>query len=247
MAFTQNTFSPVAAHSTDTPNLFSYKTDDNITTVSTSGYFDDKRFQLEENDIIFARIGSDWYIIEITSTTTNVETQITTSGGSVAYENIQKIDSLSTDGLNGVSNSLAYRVHEIEKHFHSIERWFGNDGDNTGSVANNMTEWTLTAGTSSAYGTEVQLLAANDVNATDFGFTPVKFDLHRIGVTVSSNNDTNYIIQFWGGAGTFAEADLLTEIPYRTGGGQTESTPIDCQMNRQNVGNKIWARVKSEV
>ena len=63
----------------------------------------------------------------------------------------RKIDSLATDGLAGVSNSLAYRVHEIEKHFHSEEHWYGDDGDNTGSTANNLTDWTLTAGTGGAY------------------------------------------------------------------------------------------------
>ena len=34
-----------------------------------------------------------------------------------------KIDQAVTDGLAGTSNSLAYRVHEIEKHFHGREFW----------------------------------------------------------------------------------------------------------------------------
>ena len=37
---------------------------------------------------------------------------------------LQKVDSAATDGLAGVNNSLAYRVHEIERHVHSYERWF---------------------------------------------------------------------------------------------------------------------------
>ncbi len=157
-----------------------------------------------------------------------------------------KIDNKATLGLLGASNSLAYRVHEIEKHFHSEEHWYGNDGDDTGSTANNLTEWQLTAGTSEAYGTEVQLLAANDVSNADFSFTPVKFDMHRVLVTVSSVNDKNYMIQFWGGTGAFGAATLLTEIPYRTGGGAVEVVPVDCQMSRQAVAQKIWARVKCE-
>jgi len=36
-----------------------------------------------------------------------------------------KLDSAPTDGLSGVSNSLAYRVEEIEKHLHNRERWLG--------------------------------------------------------------------------------------------------------------------------
>ena len=43
-----------------------------------------------------------------------------------------KIDSLATNGLNGVNNSLAYRVHEIENHFHSVERWVGISADQSG-------------------------------------------------------------------------------------------------------------------
>lgn len=157
-----------------------------------------------------------------------------------------KIDNESTDGLLGVNNSLAYRVHEIEKHFHSEELWYGSDGDGSGSVVNNLTEWRLTSGTGGAYGTEVQLLAANDVNGNDFSFTPVKFDMHRIEVTVSSANDATYMIEFYAGTGTFAEADLVTTVPYRTGGNAAEAVPIDVQMGRRRVAEKIWARVKCE-
>ena len=35
-----------------------------------------------------------------------------------------KIDDAAVDGLSGTSNSLAYKVAEIERHFHSGARWF---------------------------------------------------------------------------------------------------------------------------
>ncbi len=157
-----------------------------------------------------------------------------------------KIDNETTLGLLGVNNSATYRIHELEKHFHSEEHWYGTDGDGTGSVANNLTEWQLTAGTSKAYGTEVQLLGANDVSNSDFSFIPVKFDMHRVLVSVSSANDVNYMIQFYSGTGTFGEADLITSVPYRTGGNVAEVAPIDIQMGRQAVNKKLWARVKCE-
>ncbi len=160
--------------------------------------------------------------------------------------NTQKIDGAATLGLLGVSNSLAYRVHEIEKHFHSEEHWYGTDGDGTGSTANNLTEWRLTAGTSEAFGSEVQLLGANDISASDFSFTPVKFDMHRLLITVSSANDANYMIQIWSGTGTFAAADLITTVPYRTGSNTAEVAPVEIQMSRQDVATKIWGRVKCE-
>lgn len=165
------------------------------------------------------------------------------------FSDFIKIDSAATNGMNppdGVNNSLAYRVHEIEKHFHNEEHWYGSDGDSSGSTANNMTEWNLTAGTGGAYGTEVQLLAANDVSNSDFSFTPVKFDLHRILVTNSSTNDTNYVIQIWTGTGTFGEASFATEVPYRTGSANSEVSPIYVMMSRAAVADKVWGRVKSE-
>ncbi len=161
-------------------------------------------------------------------------------------EDALKIDGKSTLGLAGVNNSLAYRVHEIEKHFHSEEHWYGSDGDGTGSTANNLTEYRLTAGTSAAYGTEVQVLDPNDVSDADFSFTPVKFDMHRILITVSSANDKNYMIEFWKGSGAFGAATLATTVPYRTGSNVAEVIPIDVQMGRIAVTDKLWARVKCE-
>lgn len=38
---------------------------------------------------------------------------------------LRKIDSAASDGLDGVEDSVAYRIHEAERHFHSFERWFG--------------------------------------------------------------------------------------------------------------------------
>ncbi len=157
----------------------------------------------------------------------------------------RKIDNKSVDGLLGINNSLAYKVHEIEKHFHNMEFWFGNDGDSTMSRANNTTPWTLTSGAQDVYGTEVQLGAANDFNAdTEGRITAVKIDLHEVAVVESEVNDANYVIQFWAGDSTFGAADFLTEVPYRTGGNAAEAQPITIMCPRFAVGDKIWARVK---
>ncbi len=164
----------------------------------------------------------------------------------------KKIDSAATLGMNagGVSNSLSYRVHEIEKHFHSIERWFGNDGDGTMSTASNLEEWTLTAGTGDAYGSEVQISngsVAAEILQSDFGFAPVKYDLHRVMVTVSSANDKNYMIQIWSSSdAVFANATLATEFPYRTGSNLAEVAPVPIQMGRQAVATNLWMRCKCE-
>ena len=162
----------------------------------------------------------------------------------MSYLSNPKIDNYATDGLLGVSNSLAYRVHEIEKHFHSEEHWYGTDGDGTGSTANNLDVWTTTAGTGEAYGAEVQLLGANDISNSDFSFTPVKFDAHSILVTTANQTDDLYMIQIWSGTGTFGEATLISEFPYYVASAFTESGIIRIQMPRQAVATKLWARCK---
>ena len=53
MAFTQDTFAPIAQNSTKAPRSWSYQTDDDFATVLTPGYFSDKKFQLETTDFIW--------------------------------------------------------------------------------------------------------------------------------------------------------------------------------------------------
>ena len=52
MAFTQNTFAPIGAHSSDTPNLYSYKTLDTLALVLKADYFIVKSQQLEVGDFM---------------------------------------------------------------------------------------------------------------------------------------------------------------------------------------------------
>ena len=60
------------------------------------------------------------------------------------------------------------RVFELHEEVHSLMRWFGDDGDSTMSVANNITGWQAAAGAIGVFGTEVQLSGANDVASADF-------------------------------------------------------------------------------
>ena len=157
----------------------------------------------------------------------------------------EKIDDAAVDGLLGVNNSLAYKVHEIEKHFHGLERWYGADGDNTGSIANNHTSWQLTAdGSDNTYGTEVLMLAANDVKAADFDVTPVKFDLHEIEVTAVDTVDKIYYIQIWSGTGIFGAATLRVEFPVDKESVKSEPVPVTVMCPRIAVAENVWGRCK---
>lgn len=157
----------------------------------------------------------------------------------------RKIDKNSVNGLSGVYNSLAYKVHEIEKHFHGLERWYGSDGDDTASTANGLTPFVLTAGVVGVYGTEVQMFGANDVSSSDFVVTPLYFDLHRILALDASQANDVYMIQIWAGTTTFAESTLVSETPFYIDSNTSRSAPIDSMMNRISVANKLWGRVRS--
>ena len=154
---------------------------------------------------------------------------------------VAKIDNQLCNGLAGTHNSLCYRVHEIEKHFHNSETWWGKDGGDNYLNRDSITPWRLTAGTGEAYGTEVQLSNGDEIQGGD---TDQRFDLHELLVTQSSANDQTYKVEFWVGTSTFGAAELLTEVVYRAGGNATESQPIVIMAPRKPCNYKIWARLK---
>ena len=52
MSFTQQTFSPVGANSTQAPAVYAYNTADSLATVSGTDYFINKQSTLNEDDFI---------------------------------------------------------------------------------------------------------------------------------------------------------------------------------------------------
>lgn len=64
MAFDQSFFSPVGSVSSAAPTIYSYETTDTISQVSAADYFDDKKFQLNVNDLIYVSASdADRYIV----------------------------------------------------------------------------------------------------------------------------------------------------------------------------------------
>lgn len=72
MSFTQSTFAPVGAHSSDTPNLFSYKTLDSLSEVIEADYFEIKMFQLREGDFMLIQASDGSEFAEVDPTRTGV-------------------------------------------------------------------------------------------------------------------------------------------------------------------------------
>ncbi len=157
----------------------------------------------------------------------------------------QKIDSAVTLGLAGTNNSLAYRTHEIERHFHSYERWF-----ETAAVANGEIHVADAIGGGSGafqvdannagWGTWVQILGSSDTPAIT---GDVKFDVHQITVTAAERNEVYFIQIAIGASGAAAlAAGAYTEFVYEPLVANVSAAPSRIQMRRQDVGDKTWAR-----
>jgi hypothetical protein len=102
--------------------------------------------------------------------------------------NPPKIDDLAVTGLSGTYNSLAYRVHEIEKHLHNSEQVFGN-ASNT-MAADTPVKFTVVGG-NDAWGTELLL---TDGTVIESGSTTKKFDLNKLYITdVSAANKISVV------------------------------------------------------
>ena len=171
-----------------------------------------------------------------------------------------KIDKASTLGLVGSSNSLAYRVHEIEKHFHNFERWFGKSADQSGvnpwasslSTTGMRTAFRAISG-SSAFGAdandEAQCWGLNDTLSVG-GIIQTKLDFHQLFVTASSVTTVWYLRIVYG-SGTLSDAitsGQYTEFPLVADAAQNGSIDIivPIMMPRITIGiHKIWIQGKN--
>ena len=155
------------------------------------------------------------------------------------------IDSATTQGLAGVNNSLAYRVHEIERHLHSYERWMelagtpATETHRADAAGTGAGVFQIDAG-NVTWGSWLQILGSSD--------TPVitgstKFDLHRLVVTATELNEI-YVIQIaFGASGAAAlSAGAYTESVFNPVSNQVDSGPVDIQSRRIAAGTKAWAR-----
>ena len=161
---------------------------------------------------------------------------------------LQKIDSAATDGLSGVSNSLAYRVMELERHFHNRERWWGAVAvpDETNAIDSNVdTPFAATSG-NNTWGAAIPICGTADDPTPGDG--DVKYDCHRIFVTDLDDDTSPWKFRIIWGTGTSAEGIAAldwTEVPVQSNavpGNRAGASPADVLMRRENVGVKLWAQ-----
>lgn len=157
---------------------------------------------------------------------------------------LEKIDNYATLGLLGTNNSLAYRVHEIERHFHSYERWYELAGTPDGEVHRADAAglgggyFEIDAGDSSVtptWGAWVQILGSTD--------TALTYDLHRLSFVAAERN-LAYVVQiaFGAVAADAYTAGTYTESVFVPASNVLDTGPVDVQTRRHSAGTKAWAR-----
>jgi len=94
-------------------------------------------FDVYGNQVAAVRDASGLYRLEV----------VGSGGNPISTTEINKIDSAASKGLDGIVDSIAYRIHETERHMHSYERWFGaaavpngeiHIADRVGTTSTNM-------------------------------------------------------------------------------------------------------------
>lgn len=160
---------------------------------------------------------------------------------------LAKVDSLATLGLAGTSNSLAYRTHEVERHFHSYERWFETAASPSGetniadAIGSGGGVFQIDAGNDD-WGSWVQILGSADTPAISGS---AKYDLHMFAFTAAERNEIYFFqVGFGADGATALSAGTYTEAAFKPASNQIDSGPVVVQSKRHAVGTKVWARCK---
>ena len=163
-------------------------------------------------------------------------------------QNINKVDSVETLGLTGVHNSLAYRVHEMEKHLHSSGSWFGAAVTPTAThladrIGTCTSPFQLDGGNSSVtptWGSWVQILGSTDTPARP---NQLYYDPHEI-LIANAQEDVVHMIQFGRGASGAAALAAYTYTELVVGVDATKKFKgiTKVQTGRAPVGSLLWAR-----
>lgn len=155
-----------------------------------------------------------------------------------------KIDDYAVLGLLGTSNSLAYKVHEIERHLHSAGSWFGLAATPTATYkaarvgdADLSGPFRIDAGNLD-WGAWVQILGSDDTPARA---SQTHFDPHEMAVADSENNAI-YFVQFSRGASGDAGITAGTYTEFVIYADKTSGSITPMQTGRAPAGSLLWAR-----
>ena len=155
-----------------------------------------------------------------------------------------KIDDLAVAGMLGVSDSLAYKQHEVERHLHSYQRAYGLAAAPAGTthradtITSSPDPFVIDAG-NDTWGTEVCIFGSTDTPAAW-----VYYDPHKIALTAVETANIVYFIQIIAGASAAAglSAGTYTDLVFTPQSANGRPAAIDIGMERQAAGTLLWAR-----
>lgn len=159
---------------------------------------------------------------------------------------LRRIDGEATKGLEGTEDSLAYRIHEVERHFHSYEHWFGlaavPDGEvhRADHIGDTTTAFQMDGG-NDTWGAWLQILGSSD---TPHVAAMPYYDLHRLSFTsVERANAVHFLQVGFGASGAAALSDdTITELVFKPQTVQGAETIIEIRTLREDAGTKAWIR-----
>ena len=172
----------------------------------------------------------------------------------IYQKELAKIDNLAVEGLLGTEDSLAYKVHEIEKHLHNTERWIGQSADQSGNnwAADTLTAFQAISG-NGVYGAdaddEAKVIGSDDT-ALIAGAGNTKFDFHEILIVDASVN-TAFKLRIVYGTGAMADAITAGQysekmvIADSVNPQLSSGIPFAVTFPRQAAGTKIWIQCKN--
>lgn len=155
-----------------------------------------------------------------------------------------QIDRAATDGLTGVKDSTAYRVNEIERHFHHYGRTYGlaavPDAElhRADEVTTDPEPFVIDAG-NDAWGAWVQVFGSTDTPA---GWE--YFDPGEISIVAAETANVVYLIQL--AAGTSGAAGLAagtySDRVFTPQSANGRPAALRFGLRRQAAGTKLWMR-----
>jgi len=165
----------------------------------------------------------------------------------MTYIREPKIDNAPTNGLLGVEDSLAYRTHEVERHLHHYDHFFGAAAipSGTAHVADHLTTTSFQADAgNTVFGSWLQILGSDDTPHVSGG---AFYDVHEVFIESIERANIVYLVQIgFGESGAAAlSADMVTELMY-IAPANSRSSPIEIASKRQAVGTKAWIRILAD-
>lgn len=164
---------------------------------------------------------------------------------SAITDETRKIDIFRVDGLDGVPQSLAHRLHTIERHHHSYRRVLEKAATPIGelhvadSFGTGAGAFIINAGNND-WGAWVQILGEND---TPRKVGNLRYDLHDISIELTEKNATYFMQVAIGDSGPAGlSSGDYTDAIFFPQTNKIDSGPIPLFMQVSNVGIKAWAR-----